>query len=105
VVNVTDTAALVDVLLLGVSLAVAAIPEGLVTTRYRLNRGGNRKLNHALHRIAIDRCRLDPETKAYVARRLTEGKTKLVVLQCLKRHLASVVFRQLMADTTIEIAA
>jgi transposase len=75
------------------------------TTRHRLNRGGNRKLNHALHLIAINRCRLDPETKTYVARRLAEGKTKREVLRCLKRHLASVIFRQLMADTRIEIAA
>lgn len=75
------------------------------TTRHRLNRGGNRKLNHALHLIAINRCRLDPETKAYVARRLAEGKTKREVLRCLKRHLASVIFRQLMADTRSEIAA
>jgi hypothetical protein len=57
------------------------------TTRHRLNRGGNRKLNHALHLIAINRCRLDTETKAYVARRLAEGKTKREVLRCLKRHL------------------
>jgi transposase len=75
------------------------------TTRHRLNRGGNRKLNHALHLIAINRCRLDPETKAYVARRLAEGKTKREVLRCLKRHLAAVVFRQLMADTCIEVEA
>jgi transposase len=74
------------------------------TTRHRLNRGGNRKLNHALHLIAINRCRLDPETKAYVTRRLAEGKTKREVLRCLKRHLASVIFRQLLADTPIEIA-
>lgn len=75
------------------------------TTRHRLNRGGNRKLNRALHLIAINRCRLDPETKVYVTRRLAEGKTKREVLRCLKRHLASVIFRQLMADTRIEIAA
>jgi hypothetical protein len=71
-----------------------------------VNRGGNRKLNHALHLIAINRCRLDPETKAYVTRRLAEGKTKREVLRCLNRHLASQRdFRQLLADTPIEIAA
>jgi transposase len=52
---------------------------------------GNRKLYHALYLIAINRCRLDPETKAYVRRRLAEGKTKREVLRCLKRHLASVI--------------
>lgn len=75
------------------------------TTRHRLNRGGNRKLNHALHLIAINRCRLDPETKAYVATRLAEGKTKKEVLRCLKRHLANVLFRQLMADARVEAGA
>jgi transposase len=74
-----------------------------VTTRHRLNRGGNRKLNHALHLIAINRCRLDEQTKTYVARRLREGKTKREVLRCLKRHLASVVFRQLMVDARLGI--
>jgi len=44
--------------------------------RYRLNRGGDRQLNRALHTIAITRARHDPATKAYLARKLAEGKTK-----------------------------
>jgi hypothetical protein len=43
--------------------------------RHRLNRGGNHKLNHALYFIAVTRCRLDDETKAFVERKLSEGKT------------------------------
>lgn len=56
--------------------------------RYRLNRGGDRQLNRALHTIAITRARHDPQTRAYIARKLAEGKTKREALRCLKRHLA-----------------
>ena len=57
-------------------------------TQYRLNRGGDRQLNHALHIIAITRAQRDPATKAYLARKEAEGKTKKGALRCLKRHLA-----------------
>jgi transposase len=56
--------------------------------RHRLDRGGDRQLNHALHIIAITRARRDPATKAYLARKEAEGKTKKGALRCLKRHLA-----------------
>jgi transposase len=56
--------------------------------RHRLDRGGDRQLNHALHVIAITRARHDPATKAYLARKEAEGKTKKGALRCLKRHLA-----------------
>jgi transposase len=56
--------------------------------RYRLNRGGDRQLNRALHTIAITRARHDPATKAYLARKLAEGKTKREAIRCLKRYLA-----------------
>ena len=56
--------------------------------RHRLDRGGDRQLNHALHIIAITRARYDPTTKAYLARKQAEGKTKKGALRCLKRHLA-----------------
>ncbi len=56
--------------------------------RHRLDRGGDRQLNHALHVIAITRARHDPDTKAYLARKEAEGKTKKAALRCLKRHLA-----------------
>jgi transposase len=56
--------------------------------RHRLDRGGDRQLNHALHVIAITRARHDPTTQAYLARKEAEGKTKKGALRCLKRHLA-----------------
>ena len=57
-------------------------------TQHRLNRGGDRQLNHALHIIAITRAHHDPATKEYLARKEAEGKTKKGALRCLKRHLA-----------------
>jgi transposase len=57
-------------------------------TQYRLNRGGDRQLNHALHIIAITRANHDPATKQYLARKEAEGKTKRGALRCLKRYLA-----------------
>ena len=57
-------------------------------TQHRLNRGGDRQLNHALHIIAITRAQRDPATKEYLARKEAEGKTTKGALRCLKRHLA-----------------
>ena len=56
--------------------------------RHRLHRGGNRRLNRALHVIAITRGRWDPATKAYLERKEAEGKTRMEALRCLKRQLA-----------------
>jgi len=56
--------------------------------RHRLDRGGDRQLNSALHIIAITRARYDPATNAYLAREEAEGKTRKGALRCLKRHLA-----------------
>jgi transposase len=56
--------------------------------RHRLDPGGDRQLNHALHVIAITRARHDPATQAYLARKEAEGKGKKGALRCLKRHLA-----------------
>ncbi len=57
-------------------------------TKHRLNRGGDRQLNHALHVIAITRAQRDPATREYLARKEAEGKTSKGALRCLKRHLA-----------------
>ena len=62
--------------------------------RHRLNRGGNRRLNAILHRIAITQLRDDPAAQAYVARRLREGKTKREALRALKRFLARAIWRR-----------
>ena len=69
--------------------------------QHRLNRGGDRQLNHALHIIAITRARLDPATREYLARKQAEGKTKKGALRCLKRHLAR-RFWQLLAEPPTE---
>src|SRR5918997_6952293 len=62
------------------------------TTRHRLNRGGDRAANSALHIIAIGRLRADPRTKAYVARRMAEGHSKLEAIRCVQRYIAREVF-------------
>ncbi|WP_148303913.1 transposase, partial [Acidomonas methanolica] len=51
------------------------------TVRHRLNRGGDRAANSALHLIAIGRLRTDEKTRAYVARRIAEGHSKLEVIR------------------------
>jgi transposase len=62
------------------------------TTRHRLNRGGDRAANSALHIIAVGRLRTDPRTKAYMAKRVAEGHSKLEAIRCLKRYIAREVF-------------
>jgi transposase len=66
-------------------------------TQHRLNRGGDRQLNHALHIIAVTRAQHDPVTKEYLARKEAEGKTKKGALRSLKRHLAR-RFHQLLSE-------
>jgi transposase len=66
--------------------------------RFRLNRGGNRQTNAALHRIAITQLRMHPEARAFITRRLQAGSTKREALRALKRKLANVVYRALLAD-------
>jgi transposase len=72
------------------------------TQRHRLHRGGDRQLNRAIHIIALSRARTDPETRAYLARKHAEGKTKLEAIRCLKRHLARRIWRLLyIAEMTV----
>lgn len=79
------------------------------TVRHRLNRGGDRAANSALHVIAIGRLRTDERTKAYVARRIAEGHSKLEAIRCLKRYIAREVFtlitRRRQAINQTQIAA
>lgn len=65
------------------------------TVRHRLDRGGDRQINCALHTIALTRMRLDPATRAYVERRKAEGKTTREILRCLKRSIARMVWKHL----------
>lgn len=64
-------------------------------TRHRLNRSGDRQLNRALHTIVLARLRDDPQTRAYAARRVAEGKTPREVRRCLKRFIARQLFKLL----------
>jgi transposase len=82
----------------------APIPcgSGQTAGRHRLHRGGNRQLNAALYRIAIVQARHHPPARAYLARKIAEGKTPREARRALKRHLANVVNRRLYtwADAT-----
>ena len=83
---------------------VAPIPASSGNrSRFRLDRGGNRQLNSALHRIAVTQLRCHQPAKDYVARRLAEGKTKREALRCLKRHLVRAVFNAMMNPTVTEL--
>ncbi len=66
--------------------------------RFRLNRGGNRQTNAALHRIAVTQIRMHPDARAFITRRIQAGSTKREALRALKRKLANVVYRALLAD-------
>jgi transposase len=75
------------------------------TTRHRLNRGGDRILNKAIHIIATTRMRTDPATQAYLARRRAEGKSDREIRRCLKRYITRQLFRALTAAMTPSTAA
>lgn len=63
--------------------------------RHRLNRGGDRGANHALHTIVLSRMRWDPRTRAYVERRTQQGLSKKDIIRCLKRYVAREVYKTL----------
>lgn len=63
--------------------------------RHRLNRGGNRDANRALHVILVVRLRRHQPTRDYLARRLAEGKSKNEIKRCLKRYIAREIFHAL----------
>jgi len=67
-------------------------------TRHRLNTGGNRQLNQAMHMIAITQIRNDTPGRAYYHRKIDEGKTKKEALRALKRRVSDAVYRQLLVD-------
>lgn len=62
------------------------------TTRYRLNRGGDRQANSALYRIVLVRMSCDRRTRDYVARRTTDGMPMREIIRCLKRYVADEAF-------------
>jgi len=76
---------------------VAPIPtgSGKNSERVRLNRGGDRHANAALHQIVVVRMSHDDETRTYVQRRLEEGLSKRETMRCLKRYVARQTFKHL----------
>jgi transposase len=69
---------------------------------HRLNRGGNRDANRALHMICWVRMGSDERTRRYVARRTAEGKSKWEIMRCLKRYIAREVYRVLLSSGAAE---
>jgi transposase len=67
------------------------------TDRHRLDRGGNRQINAAIHRVAVTRARCHQETIEFIARKQSEGKTHREAIRCLKRHLARRIWQLLRA--------
>jgi transposase len=65
------------------------------TDRHRLDRGGNRQLNHAFHMLALTRINHDPQTARYIAKQRATGKTNPEAIRCLKRHLVRRVYNLL----------
>jgi hypothetical protein len=75
---------------------VAPIPASSgLTTKHRLHRGGDRHANAALHRAIIVRIHCHPPTRAYIQKRMTEGRTKKDAIRSLKRYLARQVHAEL----------
>jgi len=73
-------------------------------SRHRLNRGGDRDLNRALHTVAITRLRCHPETQLYEKKRVAEGKTHRDVRRSIKRALARRLYRRMQSATPLEVA-
>ena len=65
---------------------------------YRLNTKGNRKLNHAIHMVAITQIRNDCPGRAYYLRKQAEGKTRKEALRALKRKISDAIYRSLVVD-------
>jgi transposase len=83
---------------------VAPIPASSGNTRrQRLDKGGNRQINAALHRVIVTRARCHQPTRDYIVRRRSEGKSTREAVRCLKRYLARQVWRLLQTPTPSEI--
>ncbi len=67
--------------------------------RHRLSLVGNRKLNNALHMVAVCQARSDARGGAYYRKKIAEGKSHKEALRCLKRRASDAVFKSLMADS------
>ena len=72
--------------------------SGRTSGRVRLNRGGNRRLNYALHQMAITLIRCDPRSRGFLDKKVAAGKTWREAIRCLKRHLSDAVYSTLRSD-------
>jgi transposase len=82
---------------------VAPIPASSGNTqRHRLDQGGNRQINAALHRVIVTRARCHPQTRDYIERRRREGKSTREAIRCLKRYLARRVWHLLQPPRPIQ---
>jgi transposase len=75
------------------------------TERFRLNRGGNRQINYALHMIAITQLRGIGQGKAYVAKRVASGNSKTEAIRLLRRCISDSVYRALRKDLAVAVSA
>ena len=73
--------------------------------RHRLNRGGNRRFNAILYRIALTQARCSPAARAYLARRVAEGKTKREAVRALKRFIVRAIWRRWLECQVAPVAA
>jgi transposase len=67
----------------------------------RVNRGGNRALNHAMHMVAVTQLRHPGPGRDYYLRKLAAGKKPKAALRCLKRRVSDAIYRQLVLDTSV----
>ena len=67
--------------------------SGMTSGRHRLNRGGDRQANRAIHEIVRARMASDGRTRAYISRKMSEGMTKKEAIRCLCRFVAREVFK------------
>ena len=96
-------AALRDAAKLARAAGVAPIPASSGNTqRHRLDQGGNRQINAALHRVIVTRARCHQPTRDYIERRRSEGKSTREAIRCLKRYLARRVWRLLQPPNPVQ---
>lgn len=76
--------------------------SGKTSGRHRLSRGGNRRLNAALHHIALTRKAREQRTRDYIAKRTLEGKTNREITRCLKRYIAREIYKTIKTNQTQE---
>jgi transposase len=85
---------------------IAPIPVSSgMRDRHRFDRGGNRKLNCAFHRLAVNQGRLHAQARDYLERKQAEGRTRMDALRCLKRHLVRRAFILLSRPTPTTLPA